>query len=205
MIKYILLGGSFAFAAAIQPGPLQAFLISRVATVGWRRTLPASLAPLLSDGPIALVAMLFLAQLPHAIFSFLQGAGGILLIYFAVVSYRRWRESGNNDVDPAAAPRTIGQAVLVNLLNPSPYLEWALVLGPAARVAWVKNPAFAVGLIGSFYVTMVIALAAFILLIGTVSFLGTRAQRLLLGFSTLLLAGLGLYLLGSAVWKSGIV
>ena len=52
-----------AFAAAIQPGPLQAFLLARVAAAGWKRTLPAVLAPLLSDIPIATLAVLGLYQL----------------------------------------------------------------------------------------------------------------------------------------------
>lgn len=46
LLEYIFVGGSLAFAAAAQPGPLQAFLLSRVAAVGWKRTLPASLAPI---------------------------------------------------------------------------------------------------------------------------------------------------------------
>ena len=36
MLEYILIGGAFAFAAAVQPGPLQAFLLARVATDGRR-------------------------------------------------------------------------------------------------------------------------------------------------------------------------
>ncbi len=31
MIENMIIGGGFAFAAAVQPGPLQAFLLSRVA------------------------------------------------------------------------------------------------------------------------------------------------------------------------------
>ena len=38
MLQYVVLGAGFAFAAVIQPGPLQAFLLSRVAAAGWRRT-----------------------------------------------------------------------------------------------------------------------------------------------------------------------
>ena len=63
MLKYILIGGALAFTASIQPGPLQAYLFSRVTAIGWRRTLPAAFAPLLSDGPIALLALLVLGQL----------------------------------------------------------------------------------------------------------------------------------------------
>ena len=58
--------GGFAFAAALQPGPLQAYLLASVAQRGWKRTLPAALSPLLSDGPIILVVLLVLTRLPDS-------------------------------------------------------------------------------------------------------------------------------------------
>lgn len=193
MTQYLLFGGGFAFAAAIQPGPLQAFLLSRIATAGWRRTLPACLSPLLSDGPIALVALLALSRFTVTIQQALRIAGGGLLLYFAWEAFRRWRA-------PAAAgpstspPRTLLEAAMVNLLNPNPYLGWALVLGPSAIAAWHQRPAFAVGLIVAFYGTMVVMLALFIVLVGTASTLGPRVGRALQVASALLLAVLGAWL-----------
>jgi len=49
MVEYIIIAAGFAFAAAAQPGPLQAFLLSRVVSAGWKQTLPAAFAPLISD------------------------------------------------------------------------------------------------------------------------------------------------------------
>jgi len=83
MIESIFIGSGFAFAAAVQPGPLQAFLLSKVAQSGWRRTLPASLAPLLSDIPIALLMLFFLNNISTAIYGVLKVSGGILLLYYA--------------------------------------------------------------------------------------------------------------------------
>ena len=91
MLKYILIGSGFAFAAAAQPGPLQAFYLSRVASSGWRRTLPASLAPVISDGPIAVLILLVLHRLPDGFEGFLKAAGGILLLYFAGRTFLEWR------------------------------------------------------------------------------------------------------------------
>jgi threonine/homoserine/homoserine lactone efflux protein len=79
VLEYLLIGGGFAFAAAIQPGPLQAFLLSSVAQKGWKRTLPASLSPLLSDGPIALLVLLVLNRVPETMGRVLQATGGVLL------------------------------------------------------------------------------------------------------------------------------
>jgi threonine/homoserine/homoserine lactone efflux protein len=96
MLEYIIIGSGLAFSAAIQPGPLQAFLVSSVAKRGWLRTLPASLAPLLSDGPIALLVMLVLNRVPRTAGRFLQAAGGILLLYLAWASYRQWKQQGGS-------------------------------------------------------------------------------------------------------------
>jgi hypothetical protein len=90
MVEYILFGSGFAFAAAVSPGPLQAFYLSNVAQRGWQRTLPSSFAPLISDGPIALLTILFLESIPEIISRILHAAGGIFLIYLAWASFRSW-------------------------------------------------------------------------------------------------------------------
>ena len=202
MMQYLLLGGGFAFAAAVQPGPLQAFLLSRVAAVGWRRTLPACLSPLLSDGPIALIVLLVLGQLSVTMQQMLRAAGGILLLYFAWAAFRTWRRPQDEQAC-SSAPRTLLQAALVNLLNPNPYLGWALVLGPALLNAWHQRPVNALALMVAFYGTMVVMLVLFILLVGTAHFLGPRGQHGLLALSALVLALLGVYLLITGLHNLG--
>ncbi len=200
MLEYLLLGCGLAFAATIQPGPLQAFLIARVAASGWRRTLPACLAPLLSDGPIALIALLALGQLPVWFQDLLRAAGGLLLIYLAWSAFVQWQKSDQLGAS-GSAPRTFLAAVLVNLLNPNPYLGWALVLGPAVLAAWNESGIHAVALVLAFYGTMTVTLAGFILLAGTARCLGPRGQRALVGISAAVLAGLGVYLFASTGWR----
>ncbi len=200
MLKYIIIGSGFAFAAAAQPGPLQAFLLSRVAASGWRRTLPASLAPLISDGPIAVLILLVLHRLPDGFEDFLKAAGGILLLYFAVRAFLEWRrEKDGAAMEAHSAPRTLFQAVAVNMVNPGPYLGWSLILGPLAIEAWRQTPAHAVALVAAFYISMVFSLALFILLLGTTSFLGPRGRRGLLLASSVALAALGVFQLVSVL------
>ncbi len=88
MFGTLLIGISYALSAGLQPGPLQAFFLSKVAENGWRRTLPAAFAPLISDGPIALVSILLLNRLPASFRDLLQLAGGILLLFFAWGSFQ---------------------------------------------------------------------------------------------------------------------
>jgi threonine/homoserine/homoserine lactone efflux protein len=194
LLEYLLLGGGFAFAAAVQPGPLQAFLLTRVAEQGWKRTLPAALSPLLSDGPIALLVLLVLQRLPAQLEPFLRTAGGLLLLYLAGSSYRHWRaQAGDAPEQAAGTRRTVFQAAAVNLLNPNPYLGWSLVLGPAALRAWRVSPANAIALLTSFYGTLVISQALIIVLFGASTWLGPRGRRTLVLVSVVALAALGMY------------
>jgi threonine/homoserine/homoserine lactone efflux protein len=61
MWLYILQGIGYGFAAGAQPGPLQTYIISQTLLRGWSRTLPAALAPLISDGPIITICLLVLS------------------------------------------------------------------------------------------------------------------------------------------------
>ena len=200
MIEYILIGSGFAFAAAIQPGPLQAYLLSSVAQRGWKRTLPASFAPMISDGPIALLVLLVLNHITETMSSVLQAAGGVFLIYLAWASYRQWKNQTTTIPETnGSAPRTLFQAAMVNILNPNPYLGWSLVLGPAVLGAWQINPANAVMLIVAFYVTMVSVQACIILLFGTTHFLGPNGRRILILVSVVILLALGIYQLAASL------
>ena len=192
MLAYLLLGSGLAFAAVLQPGPLQAFLLSRAAAEGWKRTLPAALSPLLSDGPIALLVLLVLGRFPVPAQQALRAAGGLLLLFLA---WSTVRSLGPARATPAPAsdgvPRTLLQAASVNLLNPNPWLAWALVLGPAVVSAWKQGPALAVIFVGAFYGVMVTGLGLFIFVAGTARFLPPRARRALTVLSAAVLAALG--------------
>jgi len=200
MLEYVLIGGGFAFTAAAQPGPLQAFLLARVVADGWKRTLPAALAPLISDGPIALLILVSLHNVARGFETVLKAIGGCVFAYFAARAFLEWLTARvGRDQEPQAAPRTLLQAVAVNIVNPGPYLGWSLILGPLALEAWSQSPAHAFALITSFYVVLVASLGLFILLLGTTSFLGPRGRHSLLLISSFALAGIAVYSLWSAL------
>ncbi len=194
MLADVLLAGSLGFGAAIQPGPLQALLVSRAVSIGWKRTLPACFAPLVSDGPIAVLAILALGRLPRAGLPLLRAAGGVLLLYLAWTALRRWRRPAAAS-SQLSAPRTLLEAASLNLLNPNPYLAWALVLGPTVVTAWRRHPVHAVAFVVALYGTMLLTMVAFVLLAGTSRLLSARVQHALVAASTVILAGLGLLLL----------
>jgi len=199
MVNNILIGISYALSAGLQPGPLQAFFLAKVAEQGWRRTLPAAFAPLISDGPIALVSILLLNILPETFRNLLQLAGGVLLLYFAWNAYRNWREDQVIEFGGSEfTPKTVFQAALINLLNPNPYLGWSLVMGPAVLAAWAKSPGTAVSLLLAFYITMILTSMVMIYLMGRAMLLGPGASKAMNLISALLLFGLGLYFLYQA-------
>jgi len=194
MLEAILIGSGFAFAAALQPGPLQAFLLSSVLQRGWRHTLPAALAPLVSDGPIAVLVMLALNSLPDEFLRALRFIGGLFLIYLAWASFQQWRRSDTGRTESKkTAPRTLLQAATVNFLNPNVYIAWSLIMGPAVLTAWSVSPWNAAALVIAFYATLITATAGLIVLMGVTRFLRPAGQRILILISGITLALLGLY------------
>jgi threonine/homoserine/homoserine lactone efflux protein len=206
MIPYLLIAASYAFAAAAQPGPLQAYLVSQTMVSGWRRTLPAALAPLISDVPIVCLVLVVLTQVPSVFLNALRLAGGIYLLYLAFQafqSYRRYREVP--DASPPRVLQTVWKAVLVNLLNPNPYLGWTLIMGPLLLKAWEESPGHGITLVVTFYVVMILSTAAILALFAGARSLGPRIARGLVGVSAAALLGFGLYQLwvGSTAFLRG--
>lgn len=209
MLIYLIQGITFGFAAAVQPGPFQTYLMSQALNHGWRRTLPAALAPLISDGPIVLLTLLVLSQMPLWLEQVLQIAGGVFLFYLAYETFKTWREFRAANVDSAHST-TVGvlKAAMVNVLNPNPFLSWMLVLGLLLVKGWRESPGHGVALMLGFYGTMIFSSAGIILLSAGARNLGPRLNRGLLGISALGLALLGLFQLWQgtiARWWFGLV
>ncbi|MEJ2720153.1 MAG: LysE family transporter [bacterium] len=201
MTEYIIFGATFAFAAAVQPGPLLAFLISQTFRLGWRHTLPAAFSPLISDVPIVIVVLFALSRLPLWFGRVLQVAGGLLLLYLAYRAYETWRHYKADDVTAKkeSVPKGVLQAALVNILNPNPYLGWSLILGPLVLKGWKETPAHAIALVGTFYTTMVVSLMGIITLFGTARNLGPKVVRVLIALSVVGLAAFGCYQLWAGI------
>lgn len=193
MFVYLMLGIGYGFAAAAQPGPFQAFIVAEALNHGWRRALPAALAPLLTDGPIIVLVLLVLTRVPVPVLNGLYIAGGLFILYLAYRAYEGFRDLKVVSRDEGLAKRSILKAALLNALSPGPYLYWGLVTGPILvggfREAAVRGVAF----LGGFYAAMVGSLAGIILAFGAARRLGPRVNRAMLGLSAAALGGFGLY------------
>jgi threonine/homoserine/homoserine lactone efflux protein len=199
MLSYLLQGAALGFGAVVQPGPFQAFLMSQSSRHGWRRTMPAALSPLLSNGPIIFVTLLLISRFPASVARWIQVAGGAFILYLAVGAFRAWRDFRPAEPSRRAAGESLLQAAGVNFLNPNPWITWSLVLGPLLLKGWRESPSKGIALIAGFYGVVVAGTAAVIVLFGIAGKLDRRVSRALVGISAAILAAFGVYLLCSAI------
>ena len=199
MWMYVLQGIGFGFAAASQPGPFQTYLISQSISQGWRRTLPSALAPLLSDGPIIALCLLVLSQVPVWMEQVLYGVSGVFILYLAWGALRAWRAPPVPDVLEVQAGLPMGKAVVMNMLSPGPYIFWTLVTGPILVAGWRESPMVGLSFLGGFYLTLVGALTAIVLVFGLAARFGEGIKHAMLGVSAIALLVFGLYQLSKAV------
>src|SRR3972149_5537850 len=200
MWLYLIQGIGYGLAAASQPGPFQTYLISQTLTRGWKRTLPAALAPLVSDGPIILLCLLVLSQVPKWMQRGLYIAGGLFILYLAYGTYKAWKifdaqaaVHGGEDAAISLEQQSVLKAALMNALSPNPYIFWTLVTGPILLKGWRETPVNGIGFLAGFYVTLIGSLAAIILVFGTAARMGPKVKRVLLGISAIALFCFGLY------------
>ena len=111
MLKYLIFGITYAFAAAVQPGPFQTFIISQTLKKGWRSTLPATFAPVISDGPILILVLFLLNIVPDNFIIILRIGGGFFLLYLGFNAFKSILPRNNQ---PDRSSGLIGQSFSVD-------------------------------------------------------------------------------------------
>jgi threonine/homoserine/homoserine lactone efflux protein len=194
MWVYLIQGISYGFAAAVQPGPFQTYIISQTLVKGWRKTLPAAAAPLVSDGPIIILALAILSQIPEWFQRVLYVASGLFILYLswnAFIARRKMDE--RTMLTNISGKKGVLKAAMMNALSPGPYIYWGLVTGPILLTGWRESPMKGIGFLMSFYITIVLSLAGIITIFATARRLGPKVNRMLILVSAITLACLGLY------------
>ena len=200
MLPFLLQGLTLGFAAGAQPGPFQTYLISQTLSQGWRRTWIAAFAPLLSDGPIVLLVLLVLSQVPDWFQRVLQIIGGLFVLYLAFGAFKAWKNfQPDVETTPQTGPKSLLRAAMMNALSPGPYLFWSLVMGPMIVSTWRENPANALSIVLAFYVAMIGLNFTVVLFFGQAARFGNQVRKAMLGLSVLMLAGFGLYQLWQGI------
>lgn len=191
-----LSGMAFGLSAGVTPGPLLALVIAQTMAHGPREGGKVALAPLLTDTPIVLAAILLTKSAAGhgVILGTITLCGSAFLLHCAL-GCLRWRPPGKApgktpaDGHPAKGPDSIRKGVLANFLNPGPYLFWMTVGAPLALqslgLGWLTLASF----LGAFSLTIVSAkLGVALLTWRTGPVLGSRGY-------VLVMRGLGLMLL----------
>jgi threonine/homoserine/homoserine lactone efflux protein len=195
LLLLFLQGMGLAFPSILSPSPLKIFLISRSLQNGWRSTLPAAFVSLATDGPIVVLMLFLLNQVPGWFLQLLRIGGGLFILYLSSKFFRALPQGGISlEPSPQAGQRTLREAIGINLLNPNPYLLWGVVGGPTVLAA-MREQSTAVGLsfIIGFYLTFILGLVAIVILFGTVGKLSARLSYWLSVIAAVSLAVLGIY------------
>jgi threonine/homoserine/homoserine lactone efflux protein len=195
----LLQGLGLGFSSAVSPGPYQAFLLAQSGQRSLWRCLPLALVPLFSDGPIIALVLLVLTHTPAWFTSVLHLAGGFFLLYLARGAWQVYRHAARVTARQAPSDGGLWKGVLVNVLNPAPYLFWGTVGGPILVQSWVQSPLLALGFMLAFYLTLIIINGGFIVLFSLAHRLDARLTAALNIISALALLLLGLYQL----WEGG--
>jgi threonine/homoserine/homoserine lactone efflux protein len=194
-VEALLVGLSLGAAAGISPGPLLVLVVTSALRAGWPAGVLAAAAPLVSDVLVVTGTLVVLDRLPEATLGYVACAGALFVGWSGVATLRESRTAtlAPGLVDQrAAARRALGEAALVNLLSPHPWIFWATVLGPLLLTSWRDGPVGAVAMVVGFYVTLVGAKAVVAVLVARgrhrIGDRGYRRALLAAGFLLLLAA-----------------
>lgn len=192
---YLSQGIIFGLYAAVLPGPLQAFLLSRILQNGWKRTLPLAFVPLLSDGPIMLTLFLVLSQLPVWFPTGLRIVGGVFILYLAWDAFHTKIDTEKIIVSEefkAVDKAGFIKGVTMNLLNPNVYIFWATIGVPTILAGWETSPINGAAYILGMYGAMIPAIMGWISLVGTIGLLKPTVQQIIARVIALLLLIVGI-------------
>ncbi|MEJ2601068.1 MAG: LysE family transporter [Anaerolineales bacterium] len=200
-------GLALGLSAAASPGPFQAYLITQTLSGGWRHAAPVAFAPLISDGPIIIGALILLGHLPPVFLRVISLAGGTFVLYLSWGLWKQWRTGPPTPVnEPSSftgeAPQrthVLWRGVMMNLLSPGPYTFWTLVTGPillaATHQSWLHTGAF----LGGFYGALIGGMLAIASVFHLARRLGPRLVHGLLLASVIILTVFGFLLLYQGV------
>jgi threonine/homoserine/homoserine lactone efflux protein len=151
----LLLGISIGLGAGVSPGPLLTLVISTSLQRGFGAGLRVACSPLLTDGPIIAVTLLFLSTVPDALLAAFGVAGGLFMISLGLAAIHQATSATLQPVGGPAVQRDLWQGMLVNTLSPHPWLFWLSVGGPILVAAWSKAPPRAAAFLVGFYLCLI--------------------------------------------------
>jgi threonine/homoserine/homoserine lactone efflux protein len=153
MLTYLALGLSMGLSAGVSPGPLLALVITASLRSGLAGGLRVALAPVVTDLPIVTLAVLLAGYLSPEALRWVGTVGAIVVVWLGIETLRAARHAELPQVttERANPQRELWRGVVVNLLNPHPYLFWGTIGAPALVKGWRESPWHAVVFVLAFY------------------------------------------------------
>ena len=174
-LLFLASGCVFGLAAGFTPGPTTTLLIAQTLRFGMWDGIKVALAPLLGDAPIIAASLILLSELARIepVLGGITLLGAAFLMYLAVESFKASAvETGGQ----TATPHSLRKGLMVNLLNPHPYLFWFVVGAPTLLKAANQGVLSAVLFVGGLYGCLVgTKILVAVLVARSRSFLGSRA------------------------------
>jgi threonine/homoserine/homoserine lactone efflux protein len=154
MTTFWMIGALLGLSAGLSPGPLQALLVSETLRHDFRAGIKVAISPIFTDLPIILLTVIILGRLSgfHSVLGIISLMGGLVLLY---LGYKSFLVKGGELTLEKETPKSLTKGVIVNLLNPHPYLFWFSVGAPIINKALNKGMGSAGTFIISFYFFLV--------------------------------------------------
>jgi threonine/homoserine/homoserine lactone efflux protein len=178
---------------------LLVLLITQTLRHNTREGIKVAAAPLITDLPIVLVSLFVLTRLEayHRALAFISLAGGIYVLY---LSYGCFRTKPVNLQDIHTEPQSLKKGVLVNFLNPNPYLFWITFGGPLILRLSEAGLLAPFSFFFSFYFSLIGSTVFLALIAGrSRTFLKSRVYLIVMRILALVLALFAFFLIKDAV------
>lgn len=154
MIYYLSAGIILGLSAGFAPGPLLTLVISETLHHGMKSGLKVALAPIITDFPIILLTVFILAKLSN--FNILLGLisllGGVIVCY---LGYESLKTVAVNMDAQTMHSKSLRKGIMVNAVNPHPYLFWLSIGSPTMIKAAQQHILFAALFVSCFYILLV--------------------------------------------------
>jgi hypothetical protein len=152
----LLLGAGMGVVGGMLPNPLKMIALTQMALGRWARAIFVLLVPpLIIDGALLLVTLLFFRFIPLHVVHYVAYVGGTVLIAFASHSLWELRRKSPEELAKSASYTLAGVSVaaLAEVTAPGTWIYWLTIVGPILAEARVHGymhvvPFFAGGLLG---------------------------------------------------------
>ena len=154
MIYYLSVACLLGLSAGLSPGPLLSLVLSESMRYGSKAGIRAACAPLVSDAPIILLAWYLISNISgfEPLLGIISITGAIVVALIALSSFKQPSIPGEESNEPS---RSLFKGVIINLLNPQPYLFWGTVGAPLLVASAEISIALAIAFLLIFYSLLV--------------------------------------------------